>query len=114
MIHPTIRVAAAAMREGCPKGVTPAVVAAVLRAAGSEMADRGVPPELPYRWADDLDAERPSASTASTETVSGTAEAILIAHQRYDSGSCLCGWSELGKSYAAHQVRMLVEAGALR
>ena len=42
------------------------------------------------------------------------AEAILIAHQRRDIGSCLCGWSELGKSHAAHQARMLAEAGVLR
>jgi hypothetical protein len=48
-----------------------------------------------------------------TETVSRTAEAILVAHQRRDFGSCLCGWSELGKSHPAHQVRMLVEAGTL-
>lgn len=39
-----------------------------------------------------------------------TAEAILVAHQRRDFGSCLCGWSELGKSHAAHQVKMLSEA----
>lgn len=46
-------------------------------------------------------------------TVDQTAEAILIAHQRRDVGSCLCGWSELGKSYAGHQVAMLCEAGLL-
>ena len=39
-----------------------------------------------------------------------TAEEILVAHQRFDSGSCLCGWSELGKSHPAHQVAMLYEA----
>lgn len=41
------------------------------------------------------------------------AEAILTAHQRRDVGSCLCGWSELGKSHAGHQVAMLREAGLL-
>lgn len=41
------------------------------------------------------------------------AEAILIAHQRRDIGSCLCGWSELGKSHAGHQVQMLSDAGVL-
>jgi hypothetical protein len=41
------------------------------------------------------------------------AEAILIAHQRRDVGSCLCGWSELGKSHAGHQVAKLREAGLL-
>lgn len=47
------------------------------------------------------------------EAVSEVAEAILIAHQRMDAGSCVCGWSELGKSHPAHQVRMLIEAGAV-
>lgn len=41
------------------------------------------------------------------------AEAILIAHQRRDIGSCLCGWAELGKSHAGHQVAKLREAGLL-
>lgn len=43
----------------------------------------------------------------------GQAEAILIAHQRRDSGSCLCGWSELGKSHAGHQAAELRKAGLL-
>ena len=41
------------------------------------------------------------------------AEAILISHQRRDVGSCLCGWAELGKSHAGHQVAMLRDAGLL-
>lgn len=41
------------------------------------------------------------------------AEAILIAHQRRDVGSCLCGWAELGKSYAGHQAAELRAAGLL-
>lgn len=41
------------------------------------------------------------------------AEAILVKHQRYDYGNCLCGWSELGRSHARHQVAMLREAGLL-
>ena len=41
------------------------------------------------------------------------AEAILISHQRHSIGGCLCGWSELGKSHAAHQVTKLREAGLL-
>jgi hypothetical protein len=41
------------------------------------------------------------------------AEAVLIAHQRRDNRSCLCGWAELGKSHAGHQVAMLREAGVL-
>ena len=45
--------------------------------------------------------------------VEATAEAVLIAHQRRDFGSCLCGWGELGKSHAGHQVVMLREAGLL-
>ncbi len=43
----------------------------------------------------------------------GQAEAILISHQRRDIGGCLCGWAELGKSHAGHQVAMLSEAGLL-
>jgi hypothetical protein len=27
---------------------------------------------------------------------------ILVAHQRRDIGSCLCGWAELGRSHAVH------------
>ncbi len=42
-----------------------------------------------------------------------TAEEILIAHQRFDVGSCLCGWSELGRSHPGHQVAMLREAELL-
>lgn len=30
-------------------------------------------------------------------------EAVLVAHQRRDSGSCLCGWSDLGLSHPGHQ-----------
>jgi hypothetical protein len=41
------------------------------------------------------------------------AEAVLISHQRRDVGSCLCGWAELGKSHAGHQIVMLSEAGLL-
>lgn len=46
-------------------------------------------------------------------TADVTAEVILIAHQRRDIGSCLCGWSELGRSHAGHQVAMLREAALL-
>lgn len=42
------------------------------------------------------------------------AELILVAHQRRDIGSCLCGWAELGKSHPMHQAIMLREAGLLR
>lgn len=42
-----------------------------------------------------------------------TAEAILVAHQRH-RGGCLCGWAELGKSFAAHQVAMLRMDGEFR
>lgn len=41
------------------------------------------------------------------------AEAILVAHQRYDIRGCLCGWAELGKSHPRHQVAMLRKAGLL-
>lgn len=42
------------------------------------------------------------------------AASILIAHQRRDAGSCLCGWSELGHSHAEHVAEILDLAGALR
>jgi hypothetical protein len=45
--------------------------------------------------------------------IEAQAQAILTAHQRRDVGSCLCGWSELGKSHPGHQVAMLREAGLL-
>lgn len=41
------------------------------------------------------------------------AEAVLIAHQRRDTGNCLCGWAELGRSHAGHQAAALREAGLL-
>lgn len=46
-------------------------------------------------------------------SVEETAEQVLVAHQRLDIRSCLCGWAELGKSHARHQVAMLGEAGVL-
>lgn len=48
-----------------------------------------------------------------TGPVADTAQAILVAHQRRDIRSCLCGWSELGRCHAGHQVQMLAEAGLL-
>ena len=42
------------------------------------------------------------------------AEAVLVAHQRRDITSCLCGWAELGKSHAAHVAAVLELSGALR
>lgn len=41
------------------------------------------------------------------------AEMILVNHQRH-RGGCLCGWNELGKSHARHQVSVLRDAGWLR
>lgn len=41
------------------------------------------------------------------------AEALLIAHQRWDAGGCLCGWAVLGKSHSGHQVEALARAGLL-
>jgi hypothetical protein len=41
------------------------------------------------------------------------AGALLIAHQRMDAGTCLCGWAKLGKSHAAHQADELARAGLL-
>jgi hypothetical protein len=42
--------------------------------------------------------------------MSGMAE-VLTAHQRQNSSSCLCGWSELGKSHPEHQAGVLSAAG---
>lgn len=42
-----------------------------------------------------------------------SAQAILIAHQPNEDRSCLCGWSELGRYHAGHQVQMLAQAGLL-
>lgn len=36
---------------------------------------------------------------------------VLVAHQRIDNRSCLCGWAELGKSHPAHQAAMLAAEG---
>lgn len=47
-------------------------------------------------------------------TYRNLATAVLIAHQRKDITSCLCGWAELGKSHAAHVASILDAAGALR
>jgi len=66
MIHPTTRIVATATREGCPEDIASAVVAAVLRAAGSEMAQRGVSSDLPYRWADEIQ-EGIAGGTATTQ-----------------------------------------------
>lgn len=59
------------------------------------------------------DQARPRPREAARMNTYETAEAILVAHQRRDCGSCLCGWSELGKSHPAHQVAMLREADLL-
>lgn len=48
------------------------------------------------------------------ETYRNLASAVLVAHQRYDASSCLCGWSELGQSWADHVAAVLDAAGALR
>ena len=55
-----------------------------------------------------LTVEQPKAGSADE-----TAVAILVAHHRRDIRGCLCGWSELGKSHAWHQVAMLREAALL-
>lgn len=36
---------------------------------------------------------------------------VLVVHQRQNASSCLCGWSELGKSHPAHQAASLSAAG---
>lgn len=48
------------------------------------------------------------------DTYQRLAAAVLVAHQRRDSGSCLCGWAELGRSHADHVAEVLAAAGALQ
>jgi hypothetical protein len=55
----------------------------------------------------------PSVSDERGETVTEAAATVLVAHQRKDIGSCLCGWAELGRSHAVHQAVQLRMAGLL-
>lgn len=48
------------------------------------------------------------------DTYQQLAASILVAHQRRDSASCLCGWSHLGRSHAEHVAGVLADAGALQ
>lgn len=48
------------------------------------------------------------------DTYQRLAAAVLVAHQRRDIGSCLCGWSEIGRSHAEHVAAVLAGAGALQ
>lgn len=52
--------------------------------------------------------------TTQRGTYRDLASAVLVAHQRYNASSCLCGWSELGQSWAEHVASVLDAAGALR
>lgn len=65
MIHPTIRIVATAQREGCPDRVAPAVAAAVLRTAASEIAQRGASLEMLCQWATEIEDDEPRASTSA-------------------------------------------------
>lgn len=47
------------------------------------------------------------------QAIDKAAEMVLVTHQRRDISGCLCGWSELGKSHARHQVTKLREASLL-
>lgn len=38
---------------------------------------------------------------------------VLVAHQRRDNSSCLCGWARLGFSHPTHQAALVLEAAAL-
>lgn len=42
------------------------------------------------------------------------AAAVLVAHQRYDIGNCMCGELGLGESWADHVAITLHAVGALR
>lgn len=53
----------------------------------------------------------PSAATERTEPLDDElAVAVLVAHQRRDAESCLCGWNKWGASHAEHVWRMLTLA----
>lgn len=41
-------------------------------------------------------------------------EAIIISHQRFENGRCLCGYHHIGKSHAAHVAAELRKAGVLK
>jgi hypothetical protein len=51
----------------------------------------------------------------STSNPNGRALAatVLVAHQRMSAGSCLCGWSELGRMHSEHVAEALERAGLL-
>jgi hypothetical protein len=48
----------------------------------------------------------------STNEAVEAAGGVLVHHQRNDITSCMCGWSELGKSHAVHQAQLALEAAA--
>lgn len=48
------------------------------------------------------------------DTYQRLAAEVVVAHQRHDSGACLCGWSETGRSHADHVAAVLAAAGALQ
>jgi hypothetical protein len=39
-----------------------------------------------------------------------TTREVLIAHQRQNAGSCLCGWAKLGYAHAEHQAKAIMAA----
>ena len=77
----------------------------------TDLSDDAPPIDLPD---DELDPGGRVRHVAGDRTYEQLAEAVLVAHQRRDAGSCLCGWGELGQSHARHVARVLRAAGALR
>lgn len=65
----------------------------------------------------DLQSQRVASSHVLSTAVDAVAHGVLVLHQRYDIGSCLCGWGtergQLGKSHAVHVVSELRRAGVL-
>lgn len=47
---------------------------------------------------------------AIPKALTGVATAVLVEHQRRDIEGCLCGWAELGKSFAEHQAKLVLSA----
>jgi hypothetical protein len=50
-------------------------------------------------------------STETPEWAKERPDTVLVYHQRTETSGCICGWAELGRLHAEHQVAALAEAG---
>lgn len=80
---------------------------------GGATAPPAVPTATPAATGGGLAAERatPTAapSSAPGRPLSSFIHDTLVAHQRKDASSCLCGWSVWGASHALHVAKLLLE-----